>query len=168
MEYNVIYSARKTIAISIVDCKLIVRAPYKTPKKILKQIVAKHRQWIDKHIATQQKKHDLIKNLTDEDIKRLKREARTYFAEKTAYFADIMGLTYGRMSITSASKRFGSCSNKGNICFSYRLMLYPEEAREYVIVHELAHLTQMNHSARFYSIIESVLPDYKARKRLLK
>jgi predicted metal-dependent hydrolase len=56
----------------------------------------------------------------------------------------------------------------GNISFSYRLMLYPEPAREYVIVHELAHLLEMNHSKRFYKIIESVLPDYKWRKSLLK
>ena len=168
MDYKIIYSARKTLALSIVDCQLVVRAPYKTTKKRIEEAVKKHQSWIDKHIASQQKKNALTTDLTQADIKQLKKEARKYFLEKTEYFANIMGLKYGRISITSAMKRFGSCNSKGNICFSYRLMLYPEAAREYVVVHELAHLREMNHSARFYKIVEGVLPDYKARKRLLK
>ena len=96
------------------------------------------------------------------------KEARIYFSEKLEYYSRIMGLKYSRMTITSAKKRFGSCSSKASISFSYRLMLYPEAAREYVIVHELAHLKEMNHSKKFYEIIASVLPDYKYRKRLLK
>lgn len=168
MEYDVVYSSRKTLALSIVDCKLVVRAPYRFPKSKIRQEVEKHKDWIEKHLAAQQRKLDLISSLSDDDIKKLKKEARKYLTEKTAYFANLMGLKYGRISITSATKRFGSCNDRGNICFSYRLMLYPEEAREYVVVHELAHLCEMNHSERFYKIIERVLPDYKARKRLLK
>ena len=106
--------------------------------------------------------------MTDDDVKRLKKNAKVYFNDKTEYYSKLMGLKYGRITITSAQKRFGSCSSEGNICFSYRLMLYPEEAREYVIVHELAHLKEMNHSARFYKIVESVLPDYKLRRKMLK
>ena len=79
-----------------------------------------------------------------------------------------MGLKYGRIAITSAKTRFGSCSSKGNLSFSYLLMLYPDSAIDYVVVHELAHLKEMNHSPRFYKIIEEVLPDYKERKKLLK
>ena len=109
-----------------------------------------------------------FENLTDADIKRLKKEAKVYFAEKTEYFAKIMGIDYGRITITSAQKRFGSCSSSGNISFTYRLMLYPDAAREYVVVHELAHRREMNHSKRFYAIIEAVMPDYRYRKRLLK
>ena len=168
MEYDIVYSSRKTLALSIVDCKLVVRAPYRFPKRKIQREVEKHKDWIEKHIVAQQRKLDLISSLSDDDIKKLKKEARKYLTEKTAYFADLMGLKYGRISITSATKRFGSCNERGNICFSYRLMLYPEEAREYVVVHELAHLCEMNHSERFYKIIERVLPDYKARKRLLK
>jgi len=79
-----------------------------------------------------------------------------------------MNLKYGRITITSAKTRFGSCSSKGNISYSYKLMLYPEAAREYVVVHELAHLVEMNHSKRFYSLVERYLPDYKERRKLLK
>ena len=79
-----------------------------------------------------------------------------------------MGAEYGRITITSAKTRFGSCTSQKNISYSYRLMLYPKEAREYVVVHELAHTFEMNHSRGFYAIIEKVLPDYKERKKLLK
>ena len=168
MEYKVVYSRRKTIAFSIVDCSLIVRAPYKTSKSTIDQLIVKHQKWIDNHLAMQIKKKSMLDELGEDDIKRLKKEAKKYFSEKTEYFSNIMGLKYSRITITSAMKQFGSCNAKGGICFSYRLMLYPEAAREYVIVHELAHLKEMNPSARFYSIIEKVLPDYKARKRLLK
>ena len=78
-----------------------------------------------------------------------------------------MGIKYGRITITSAKKRFGSCSSKGNISYSYLLYLYPEAAREYVIVHELAHRVYMNHSPDFYRFIERYMPDYKLRKKLL-
>ena len=99
---------------------------------------------------------------------KLKREAREYLETKTEYFSKIMGLKYSRITITSAERRFGSCSSKGKICYSYRLMLYPEAAREYVVVHELAHLVEMNHSKRFYKIVEKYLPDYKERRRMLR
>lgn len=85
-----------------------------------------------------------------------------------SYYAKIMDLKYGRITITGAKTRFGSCSAKGNLSFSYYLMLYPEYAIDYVVVHELAHLKEMNHSSKFYKIIESVLPDYKERIKVLK
>ena len=168
MEYKIIYSARKTIAISIVDCELVVKAPYKTSKQTIEKVLLKHTGWIDKHMQSQLEKKNLTEGINADKIKQLKKDARKYFLEKTDYFANIMNLKYSRITITSAAKRFGSCSSKGAICYSYRLMLYPEAAREYVIVHELAHLRIMNHSREFYSIIEGVLPDYKERKRLLK
>ena len=98
----------------------------------------------------------------------MRKEAKRILPIKTSYYANIMGLKYGRITITGAKTRFGSCSSKGNISFSYRLMLYPDEAIDAVVVHELAHLYEMNHSPRFYKIIETVLPDYKERKKLLK
>ena len=81
---------------------------------------------------------------------------------------DLMGVSYDKFSINSAKSRFGSCSSKKTLNFSYRLMLYPYEAIEYVCVHELAHLIEMNHSKKFWAIVEAYLPDYKARKKLLK
>ena len=168
MKYRVIYSRRKTIAISVDKGIVTVKAPLGTDKKAIESVIVKHSAWIEKHLAIQKRKEEMMSSLTDDDIKELKKRAKIYFKEKTDYYANIMGLKYGRITITSAEKRFGSCSSEGNISFSFRLMLYPEAAREYVVVHELAHLREMNHSSRFYAIVAGVLPDYKSRKRLLK
>lgn len=168
MEYKVIYSKRKTISISIENCEPVIKAPVGTDEKTLRKIVEKHSKWISSHVEYQRKKLALLKDLTAEDINKLKKDAKIYFKEKTDYYAKMMDINYGRITITSAQKRFGSCSSKGDISFSYRLMLYPEAAREYVVVHELAHRKEMNHSKRFYDIISSVMPDYKERKLLLK
>ena len=106
--------------------------------------------------------------MTDVEIKKFRESARIYLTARTEEYAKIMGLKFGRITITSAKTRFGSCSSKGNISYSYRLMLYPKAAIDYVVVHELAHLVEMNHSRRFYDIVEKVLPDYKERIKLLK
>ena len=79
-----------------------------------------------------------------------------------------MGLTPTQIRITSARRRFGSCSSEGHICYSWRLMQYAPEAIDYVIVHELAHLKHMNHSPAFYALVAKYLPDHKARRALLK
>ena len=168
MEYEIIYSKRKTVSISVNKNGVIIKAPIGTDKKTIEALLKKHSNWIEKHIVLQKKKESLTSGLTEDDIKDLKKKAKVYLKEKTDYYAEIMGLKYGRITITSAQKRFGSCSSEGNISYSYRLMLYPEAAREYVVVHELAHLKEMNHSSKFYAIIARVLPDYKIRKRLLK
>lgn len=168
MRYQVIYSKRKTVSLSVKGSELIVRAPIGTAKTYIESLIKKHTDWIENAIARQKKKSSLFEGLTEADVNRLKREARLYFSDKLKVYSAIMGLKYNRFSITSAKTRFGSCSSKGNICFSYRLMLYPERAREYVVVHELAHLVHMNHSKSFYDLIAKYLPDYKERKRLLK
>ena len=79
-----------------------------------------------------------------------------------------MGLEPTGVKITSAKKRFGSCSAKNSICYSWRLMLYSKEAIDYVVVHELAHIAHKNHGPQFYALIEKYLPDYKEREKLLR
>ena len=168
MTYEVEYSKRKSISISVRGGRVLVKAPMKTSDKTIEAVVFKHRAWIEKHLAKALEKERPEDSLTEEKIKLLKKEARAYLKEKTEYYSEIMGLKYSRITITSAKTRFGSCSSKGNISYSYRLMLYPEAAREYVVVHELAHLVHMNHSKEFYGIVERYLPDYKDRRKMLK
>lgn len=168
MKYEVIYSERKTVNISVKNGNVIIKAPKKIKKSELIKIIEKHSAWIEKAVKREEEKRSKYENLTEEQIKALKKSARAYLTEKCEYFARVMGLSYNRITITSAKTRFGACSSAKNISFSYRLMLYPEPAREYVVVHELAHLKEMNHSKKFYAIIEKYLPDYKERKKLLK
>ena len=168
MEYEIIYSKRRSVGIKIKDGAVVVTAPYGLDKKTIDGIVKKHSDWIYNAIEREKKKREAEPQLSEEDIKILRKSAREYFTKKCSYYAGIMGLKYNRVTITGAKTRFGSCSSKKNISFSYRLMLYPEPARDYVIVHELAHLVEMNHSARFYAIVARYMPDYKARRAILK
>ena len=77
-------------------------------------------------------------------------------------------MRHGEVRISGAKTRWGSCSRKGTINFTYRLMFVPEELADYVVVHELAHLKEMNHSGRFWSVVEQVMPDYRARRKKLR
>ena len=167
VEYTVVRSRRKSIAISVRDGKVIVKAPMSVDNAVVESVVEKHKRWIANHLEKSNRKLEKMCVLSPERIRGLKAEADIYFRSAVESYSKIMGLNCGRVRITSAEHRYGSCNSKGNICFSYRLMLYPEAAREYVVVHELAHLIEMNHSPRFYKIIEKYMPDYKQRKKLL-
>ena len=168
MDVKIVYSNRKTVSLIVKNGSLTVRAPLGLNEKRILEIVKKHESWISEKLKESAVKEASHKELTNEEIKSLKKKAKEYFTAKTEEIAKTMGLKYGRIKITSAERRFGSCSHEKNICFSYRLMLYPERAREYVIVHELCHLVHMNHSKNFYSLLSKYLPDYKEIKRLLK
>ena len=168
MEYGIVYSKRKTLAITVKDMQVIVRAPLGLRRSRIAKFVKDNESWITKQLEKMALRKQAEESFSAADIKALKNEARRYFNDKVQQYSHIMRLKYGRISITSAKTRFGSCSASGNICFSYRLMTYPEAAREYVVVHELAHLLEMNHSPRFYAIVERYMPDYKERKKLLK
>ena len=170
MEYKVevIFSDRRSVSLTVKNGSVIVRAPINTKKSFIDSFINKHSSWIAKSIEKERIRESRTDGLTEYDIKKIKEEARVYFEDKTKYFSEIMGLKYSRIKITSAKTRFGSCNTKGNISYSYRLMLYPEVAREYVVVHELAHLKEMNHSKAFYDIVEHYMPDYKERRKLLK
>ena len=169
MNYNLCYSKkRKTVAISVRDGEVIVRAPHGTSREYIDSLVSKHENWICRHLEKQEKRAERFDSLTEDEVKKLKAEAKEYFKAQTEKYSKIMNIKYGRILITSAKRRFGSCSSSGNISYSFRLMLYPEAAREYVVVHELSHIREMNHSKRFYDIVEAVLPDYKERRQMLK
>lgn len=168
MEYTVLYSKRKTISISVHGGVLTVKAPIGTKTERIEELLKEHSRWIKGHLARALAEEKLYSLLDEAKIKRLRAEAREYFTVKTKHYAQIMGLEYNKVRISSARSRFASCSSKGNISYSYRLMLYPESCREYVIVHELAHLLEMNHSDKFWRIVEKYMPDYKKRRAELK
>ena len=106
--------------------------------------------------------------LSDAQRKRYIETARSIFTQKAAYYARLIGVTYGRISIREQKTRWGSCSSKGNLNFNWRLIFAPEEVVDYIVVHELAHRKEMNHSRAFYNVVASVLPDYKVQEKWLK
>ncbi len=168
MEYKIVYSKRKTVSLKLTEAGLVVHSPRGVSKEKLDEIVKKHGNWIEKTSARVKREGAFWASLTEEQIKELKAAAREVLTKKTEYYSNIMGLKYGKITITSAKGRFGSCSSRGDISYSYRLMVYPDRAVDYVVVHELCHLVHMNHSKDFYALLGKILPDYKERKVLLK
>lgn len=167
LDYRIIKSKRKTIALEVNNNgEVIVRAPYFVSAKRIAGFVNSHTQWIEKKLAQQSLKVNKY-DLPPERVIELKRRAQEYIPSRLRYYSDILGLYPDSLKITSAKKRYGSCSSKGNICFSLYLMLSPADAIDYVIVHELAHLKYMNHSKEFYQFIGKFMPDYKERKKRL-
>ena len=167
MEYRVIRSARRTLALQVEKTgEILVRAPYHTTAERIEAFVCEHSDWIDKQRS---RISAIIRPpLTESEIAALRARAKADLPARTAYWANLMGINYTRVTITSAEKRFGSCNSRGGIAFSYRLMQFPEAVIDYVVVHELAHRKEMNHSPRFYAVIAQYLPDYKARIKLMK
>jgi len=106
--------------------------------------------------------------IKDVCIKIYRRLAKIHITNVVVAFAQQMGVAPSSVKTNSAKTRWGSCSSKKNLNFSWRLIMAGNDVIEYVVVHELAHLLQMNHSAKFWAIVESVLPDYRRRQARLK
>ena len=170
LQYELIRSRRKTLALEITqDCRVLVRAPLRLPQSRIDTFVSSHTDWITRHLEQQRQKADQIPPpSTEAEIEALKEKARALLPEKVSFWSQKMGVTPTGLKITTARKRYGSCSGKNSLCFSCFLMNYPEKAVELVVVHELCHIKVRNHGPEFYALLEQYLPDHRERKKLLK
>lgn len=159
--YKIIRSSRKSISLQIgTGNSLIIRAPkWLSDTEIHKFIISKEK-WIKKHLADKQTLENTEPKLTYEEINILAQKAIDYIPERVRHYAPLVGVTYGRITIRNQKTRWGSCSSKGNLNFNCLLMLTPPEVIDSVIVHELCHRKEMNHSKRFYEEIYKVYPEY--------
>ncbi len=166
--YQIIRSDRKTVGIQVTPAgEVLVRCPRRTPLREVERIVAENADWIETHLAKTAAR-PAVEKLTLEELYRLADQALAVIPDRVAYFAGQMGISYGRITIRNQHTRWGSCGGQGNLNFNCLLMLAPPEVVDYVIVHELCHRREMNHSARFWAQVEAVLPDYQARRKWLK
>lgn len=172
MEVKIIRSNRKTVSIQVnQDLSITVRAPQRVTQKEIKRILEKNDSWIQKHIEMLREKQaeaEDVKKLTAEEIKTLAEQALKLIPQRVEYFARQVVVTYGRITIRNQKTRWGSCSSKGNLNFNCLLMLAPTEILDYVVVHELCHRKEMNHSKAFWTEVEKVLPDYRQSVQWLK
>lgn len=172
MEYELIRSRRRTVSIEInKDGRLLVRAPMRLPKYEIERFIKEKKKWIDKHLLRARLRNDRAREaepIDEDEIKRLKKAAKDIIPPKVAYYADVIGVSYGRISIRNQKTLWGSCSAKGNLNFNCLLMKAPEHVLDYVIVHELCHRREMNHSAAFWGLVASVIPDHKACRKWLE
>ena len=167
MTYDIIRSRRRTMAAQIKDGHLIVRAPLCATDEEIHDFVQKHQRWIEKHIYTAQSLNNIVP-LTPDDLRNLVEQAKVVIPQRVAHYAPLIGVTYGRITIRAQHSRWGSCSGKGNLNFNCLLMMTPPEVIDSVVVHELCHRKEMNHSPRFYAEVLRVYPDYQKWHNWLK
>ena len=167
--YTVIRSRRRTLALQVTkDCRVVVRAPLYAAGDDIDRFVAEHEAWIAAQLARQAQRLTQHPPRSPEEQGVLRQKARLTLPPLVHFWARQMGVTPTGVKITSARKRYGSCSGKNSLCFSCFLMNCPEPAIDLVVVHELCHIRVKNHGPAFYALLERYLPDYRERKKLLR
>lgn len=170
-EIEIIKSNRKTVSLEIKKRgTLTVRVPLYISDRKIQKILAEKDGWIQKHIRLSYEKPAMASEscLSENEIERLKSLAMQVLPEMVQKYASVLAVDYGKVTIRSQKTRWGSCSGKGNLNFNCLLMLAPTYVQEYVVVHELAHRKEMNHSARFWAIVAQTFPEYQAARKWLK
>ncbi len=172
IRYYIKRSRRKTVSVQIEpDLSVLIRAPFHMPDRDIEKFLRDSDDWIRKHRDEARKKllaKETSPKLSMDEIRKLAEEAAKDIPERVKRFAPIVGVDYGRITIRNQKSRWGSCSSRKNLNFNCLLMLAPPEQRDYVVVHELCHLKEMNHSKRFWKEVERVLPDYKKSVKWLR
>lgn len=173
-EYNVDVrrSKRKRAAIKITaDMQIVVYVPlYVSDNEIEKMVISKSK-WIDEHMLKVQSTIDersKLEKITFEQVKELADQAVEYIPKRVKYYAEKENFVYNKITIKNLVSRWGSCSTKGNLNFNCLLMLTPDYVIDYVVVHELCHLREMNHSEKFWVEVEKIMPDYQRAELWLK
>ena len=168
-DYKLILSKRKTISIEIThDSGIIVRAHPRLPLKYIEQFLLGKKEWIKKKQTLIASRKKNIMRINPHLVPTYKKQAFEMIQRRLNWYSTITGIAYCKLKITSARTRFGSCTSKGVLSFSWRLLFYPEEVIDYVVVHELMHLKEFNHSKRFWAEVEKLIPEYNVRRKWLR
>ena len=167
--YTLIRSRRRTLSMELKrDGTLVVRAPLRLSAEKIDAFVAAHEAWLARARARLAQRLAAHPEPTEEEREALLARAKAELPRRVAYWSRVTGLMPSGVKITGARTRFGSCSGKNSLCFSWRLMQYPDEAIDLVVVHELCHIAHLDHGPGFYALLESILPDYRERMKLLR
>ena len=164
MEYTLIRSDRKSIAIELKNSQEVtVRAPRHMSDTKIRAFLREKAEWIlaaQERLRVREAENAGREELSESDIKKLRKLAKEIIPVRVSHYANLLGVTYGRIAIRTQRSRWGSCSTKGNLNFNCLLMRAPFEVIDSVVVHELCHRIEMNHSKRFYDLVHSVFPEY--------
>ena len=169
---EIIRSSRKTAALQIAsDGHLIIRVPLRCPEKEIIAFIEKNLQWIKKHtenVMQRNRELEKLEPFTAQDIEEMAQKALKIIPERVKYYAEKLGVKYGRITIRNQKTKWGSCSSQGNLNFNCLLMAAPAEVVDSVVVHELCHRLHMNHSKEFYAEVYRVFPEYDKWDKWLK
>ena len=169
---ELVRSDRKTIAVEITrNGSVRVRAPRAMKQPEIEEFLRSREDWIEKHLARVRREMaetPQYEVLSTNEMRGLVSAALKDIPQRVEYFAPIIGVDYGRITIRNQRSRWGSCSAKGNLNFNCLTMLMPEEIRDYIVVHELCHRLEMNHSPAFWGHVERVMPEYRKYRKWLR
>lgn len=167
MEYRIVRSSRKTIAIEVkLNGEVLVRCPRRMAAEAVHAFVRSKQRWIEKQLQRIPVTNE--PTFTAEELEALREKTRDLVTARSTYFAPLVGVNCNRIAVRIQHTRWGSCSSKGNLNFNCLLCLLPPEVADYVVVHELCHRKHMNHSPLFWAEVERVLPDYRELRKWLK
>lgn len=172
-------SQRKSYALEVDEVgKVTLKIPMRSSDAFIRSFLKDKERWIiEKHVKQEKRKKELDAWKAEQGmtpaqeealVRRYREAAKEYFPKRVAYYHAQMGGQYEKIVIRDQKTRWGSCSSRGTLSFNWRLMLAPPAVLDYVVVHELAHLQQMNHSKQFWAVVEQVMPDYKSHRSWLK
>lgn len=166
---TLIRSERKTLALCVTGPDALkVRAPKRASRAEIASFIARHEAWIQKHLAQAAENARMYAPFSAEELRAMAEQARQTLPARAAYFSRLVGVTYGRVTIRCQKTKWGSCSSLGNLNFNCLLMCCPQAVQDYVVIHELCHRKEMNHSPRFWAEVEKAMPDYKTWRAWLK
>ena len=172
LTYRVVRSGRKTLALEITpQGEILVRAPRHTSEAVIRRFVEGKRRWLESHLAQVRARAAAAAaqpRLTEEERNDLRERARPVFEARANRFAPLLGVKWGKITVRTQRSRWGSCSAAGNLSFNALLLLTPPEVLDYVVVHELCHRKEMNHSARFWAEVERLVPDWRTHRLWLR
>jgi len=168
MNYTVLRSRRRTMSLEVRrDGSVAVHAPMHVSDSTIAAFVSSHDVWLKAALERRRIYNAAHPAPSEDERKALLERAARELPQRVAHWSAVMGLRPTKINITSAKTRFGSCSGKNALSFSFYLMRYPDAAIDYVVVHELAHIRHHDHSPAFHALVTQYLPDWKERKKLL-
>jgi len=166
---RILRSDRSTVTIRITEADQIeVRCPNHATEQEIGQVLGHHSRWIRKQLQRVRDQGAKEPPFSEAEIKKMILLAKQVIPPKAAYFAERLGVSFGRITVRRQRTKWGSCSSKGNLNFNCTLMRAPEPVLDYVVVHELCHRLEMNHSPAFWAQVARIIPDYQSCRQWLK
>ncbi len=164
-EITVIRSARKTLCIQITrNGILIARAPLRMKETQIRQFILSKAPLLRRHLQKTEAENQALQELlpfTEKEIQQMMAKAKEIIPDRVAYYASQLNVSYGRITIRKQITKWGSCSAAGNLNFNCLLITMPPQVLDAVVVHELCHILEMNHSKAFYKQMERIYPEYE-------
>lgn len=151
------------------DGRVRVTIPRHTTQVVAEMFVEAKKSWIERALAKiQHRRVERLPAYSRQELPERRVEALARIRERVEYFAGVYGVTYHRLTIKQLATRWGSCSLRGNLNFNVQLLRLPERLVDYLLVHEICHLREMNHSARFWTLVAKTIPDYRVCRQELR